>query len=418
MTTNTMKKNGKKLLAVMMMAGVLGMTSLPLGAPKAEAYLVSSQQERVFGGWMTEKYEKKHGTYASDYVTDIMDNIVAHNRDKLNYEDGSHARYLFPVKVSRENQENAFTFAGGQIYITEKMINRFQEGDASYNPANLYAASSTANVLGHEAGHWANCDMLKTMDQFLTQNFIYQFIPIPSNAVFLANLGANAMTILSTRQLSFDSEAGADASGMEFIKNVPEYSVGSPIPMYRRWMSWGEATGFDNYMKPHSTDELRLDRVREAIRKDSDGHVLVSRDGELNYDTRDFLGTGYVPKNSYASAAARTTYLAGQIATSIERGRWAPENLALAKESTYLKGGRANKTVMYVKDSSGRPFKYLGNFDIPYEKATSGNTSKMTQSEKQEYETIQAIRKLTLGVHGPSLKAKLRKLEKQNKTNG
>lgn len=295
------------------------------------------------------------------WLKQIEDWLIAANPDKLNYNDGKHDRWLEPAYFTPGEYGNANVYSnGGDIIYTDGEYrlasNRGME-DESFDPdkwtaRETYELNTNSNIaadLAHECSH------------FIHRDSTVKLSPKESCAI----------------------ELRADIEGMQLMDKVPRYSMGSMITMEKRSYIRGNKQD-ENY----PTSEERLDNEIAYLEKISGGRVKLDRNLRLTLDGKLLFGTGYMPDSEDATHMERTAYLAGQIASCIQRGTWSPDNVYITKEKEFAgsEQGRQDKTVLVVAtDKTGRAIdKVLGIMDYDSDKPKT----ELTTEEKEELKIV------------------------------
>ena len=100
------------------------------------------------------------------------------------------------------------------------------------------------------------------------------------------------------------------------------------------------------------------------------GEIPPMRWGILNDDGGYFYCITYTRE--------RTEYLAGQIASCIQKGIWMKSHLAFMKERSYFPNGRYGWTLLIAygsSDHTGKPVKILGSFQTNMDEKAGKNYS-------------------------------------------
>ena len=135
--------------------------------------------------------------------------------------------------------------------------------------------------------------------------------------------------------------------------------------------------------------------AQRVIHETSGGRVTLDDAGRLYLDGKLVFGSGKMNWTSDASAEERTAYLAGQIATTMQKGCWHYRNLGPMRESEYLPGRNAspNRTLLVAcaqqgnREGYGKVIKVLGSFDYPLGRADKDLTYAQ-QRAKAELEAV------------------------------
>ena len=352
----------KKLCGIAVVALLAGgMVTIPYVAfPQyAEAAkFISPDEERLAGQNYIASEKKEHSLTKlapNTYLGNVMDKIIKANPDKLNYDDGKHDRWVSAPYLSDDIDQSNAASAGGYFVITGKKVilsSLYDDGEhlatersIEKAPNNIYLFSSFATDIAHELAHFANKDSMLDND----------------------------------KRDVFKLELRTDEDGMRLLDKVPEYSIGSFVSnlFHERRLSY-----VSDDKDRHPTWKQYQDADRAYIEKISKGRVKLDEDSRLTLDGKLFMGTGYMPSSEYSDYRERTAYLAGQIASCIQRGIWKRTNLAHNRESRFFAGGNPQKTTLAVWENQvkGGPVKFLGTFDSS-EDSIKGHRSAKEQQE-------------------------------------
>ncbi len=416
--TITIMQDLKKILAALL--SIVTIAAIPvfeLEPATAEAHMLSSKQERSIGDKIYRKHTKDHYIEVpseTDIVSIAQKRLVECNPDRLNMNDGKHKRWLYPTVIDRsETYPNAYMYPGGRsvIFYTNVDIetiydkhDNFRDDDYRPTSADYYTSNSNvAAVLAHEYGHWANADFLRSADRHMGIAVALSCIPIPVGAVVGAHIATAGGNVLLNRQESFNAEAGADQAALELLANVPEYSMGSFISSFTRYKKYlksnnmtDKTTNFKDFVAAHSHNDTRMQRACDYMKKISNGRVELDINSRLKVDGKPVGIDGLLMDTKLADGKERTAFIAGQIATCIQKGIWDHHHLVITRESDYLPdNGSYWRTVLFACETpgrdhgSGRIIKVLGTFDCDIDSINSnGRLSKDKQRAVDELRSI------------------------------
>lgn len=363
-----------KKMAAMVMAACFAMSGVTAAgyafAPsQAEAKMASPEQERKWAKKAQEDDAKKYRIEQSEPgspLRHIQDQLIKYNSDRLNYDDGKHDRWLEPVWLGFGDIPTTGWSQGGYVMIPNQTVmlanglsGVIHHQENVNNDYNIYNNSNIASTLAHEFAHFANND------------------------------SRNKATASSKG--SIECEYRADETGRQFMANVPEYSMMSGILHYASaWNGYDKNLGYQT----HPSDPDRFHAFLDALKKSSNGRVSLDREYRLTVDGKLFMGTGYMPISDEADKQARTVYLAGQIATCIQKGIWNRDYIAHRAENKIFADGRPDKVVLAMWDNPqivGAPKKILGTFDFDERKPKI----ERSELEQTEVDTLNYIMDLT-----------------------
>lgn len=277
----------------------------------AQAHFLSYDEEYEIGKQAIDQYRQQYSTYHDDKVDKIMNFLIEANPQK-------DVRKFREIEVSNVNVINAYSFPAGWIVVTKKMVNFCDGGEDD---------SILAFIIGHEYGHFINEDFLRKYDKQFGTNLLFQIGAAFSNynetidGAIIANLAQDYITQLNSRQMSFRTEQQADEKAFDLLMSFTKISTGGGAVFFSRCMEEDQINGIkDSFAYPHSKPEVRLKRILERMKKESNGRVEFKQ-GKLYIDG---METGILPpsKDGKLTGIERTYILAGNIAKAISYGFW------------------------------------------------------------------------------------------------
>ncbi|MGE0200756.1 MAG: M48 family metallopeptidase [Candidatus Melainabacteria bacterium] len=157
------------------------------------------------------------------------------------------------VDVSPDKDINAFALPGGHIQFNQGLL-RLADSD-----------EEVAYVLGHELGHFAHRDHLRSMGRGLLLGLLAGAAGIGSQD--LGNMTAGILN-LSERQFSRDQEAAADAFGLDLLSQTYG-GVDGAIRFHQHLLALRDdpVTRALSFAATHPSDEERLAKIRTMIRR-------------------------------------------------------------------------------------------------------------------------------------------------------
>ncbi len=339
---------------------------MSVAAPaRAEAYLMSSNQERNVGIRAANTFEEEHACSYNPILDNIQKRLMKYNPGEIWFQEnrGSSTRWVERIRYAKTGKVNAVCFPGGRIYVYDGMMNDLSIVDAdgqnysARNPwqeKNIYQMASLAQVIGHEHGHWANEDFLQADSSQRWLAAAGALIPGVNIWATLASMsGTKLVQMFTARQMSFDDERDADAAGIHYTENVPEYSIGgAAMYQYRHINFYGSegSPSWENWIQPHSNSEKRLERALHYMEETSNGF--------FRWEGLDLYQEGQkwpdMPFNSRDDVhyMDRKFYVIGQLATTIKFRTCSLSNLKYYREDEVFPGGSRNRTVL-VMDGAG-----------------------------------------------------------------
>ena len=129
----------------------------------SEAYVISDEAEHIYGNYIEDEYANGVRSWNNDFIYRIQKELVEMNPTTLNFKDGVHSRYLYPIKESSVNEVDAVTLPSGRIFLSTQMIDyvmtipSIEKIDyhnlAAYNEESFWQYSMLAAVIAHDASH-------------------------------------------------------------------------------------------------------------------------------------------------------------------------------------------------------------------------------------------------------------------------
>jgi hypothetical protein len=336
------------------------------------AHYYDSLTELQIGYAAANEYKQKYHTYyAYDVgqtdITDIQEHIVNSNPDHLSFfNDRKHKRHLDRIQVSTEPTVNGFSFPGGFTFITKDMIDMINTvRDDGYTDmdhmrnnkrVNIYNNGTIAFVMAHEFAHFANEDYLRKTDKQMTTDILFSVFGGTGDVTksMIEDQAHTLITDLNTKQMSLRTEEQADSTGLKFIDKTSLYSIGNAAIFFHRLEALqSRQKVVKDKSNPHSSTELRLQRVLDQIKDDSKGRIEIKND-RLFVDGKLFMGTGLLPAKDNVTALDRTYYVAGQLATLIKYDLLKKEKMFLTTPGESWKADR-NYRIIIVGEAKPIP---------------------------------------------------------------
>ena len=167
------------------------------------------------------------------------------------------SKYRFQFHVLADpNTVNAFALPGGQIFITEGLIRRFDRDPKLFE-------AELAGVLGHEIGHVVHRHSAVHMaNEELTQDLI-QSVVVGAGSMSGAQMAAAVGQMINLKYGRND-ELESDASGVKYMCA----SGYNPRAMIRVMQILKEASGGHNvpeFQSSHPSPENRIEHLEEKI---------------------------------------------------------------------------------------------------------------------------------------------------------
>ena len=310
----------------------------------AEASLYGATYDREIreGKRRINKYKEEYGAEQltkDDPVFKIQENIVKCNPDKLSFTDHRKRHWVEPAYMTTYGWPDwgGESVGGPYIILDSLTISNLGERKLEHSEEVLYS-STVASLIAHECGHIINHDVR-----------LRRLIEMPFS------------------RPSVSTEARADDTGMDLLNNVPEYSIGSFL--------WVRDATPD---RKHPTAQASVNQVIKKIKDLSGGRVILDKNGRLTFDGKIFMKTGYMSAKNDELSQKRTEYLAGQIASCINKGIWKKSHLATMPERFYFPEGRDGWTILAAfasSDCTGKPVKLLGSFHTTLDKKPGNRDS-------------------------------------------
>ena len=317
----------------------LATVSLPVGISEARFNGISASSEKFHAKEILEDFysdEKIESIFVDDDIFRIQKEVVDANPQALWFEDGIHDYFLHPVLVLnyKEKIDKAQNIPDGYILISNgrlSLINRKKSNAVE----NIYNNSKLAFILAHEMGHWHNVEPLsKTHVQS-------RYFEVKADRTAIQFLG----------NTNFHGYGGAL---MNFSKKASKEKVPSDMDVENDMKS------LDN-TSSHPSDAIRFHFAKEALEKASMNRIKANVNGEIYIDGEKIDAPLLVDE---VSSVERSFYVAGQIASAIERDLWKQENIRIVEQDSIFHNG-SKKLAMIIVD--GDSWKLIDKFNTTVE---------------------------------------------------
>ncbi|WP_027407239.1 M48 family metalloprotease [Anaerovibrio sp. RM50] len=374
----------KKIIACFM---ALALVASLFTANVSEAYVISDETEHLYGNYIEDEYANGVRSWHNDFIYAIQKELVEMNPTTLNFNDGVHSRYLYPIKESSVNEVDAVTLPSGRIFLSTQMIDftmtipSIEKIDyhnlCNYSPDSLYQYSMLAAVIAHEASHWYNRDFQRKIDALYGERGLKELLGSDWDSPSAQNLAALMTDIAYNKtapnaRFSVEGEYLADKQAVSFLNNSTRFSPGSLVSfLYRldkhekRYDLKGVNVVVADDYNPHPDTLERIRRLEKQISEHSYGRVTFSNQ-KFYLDGKPFMGTGIIEGNDRVSTIDRTYYVAGQIADIIHNGELGSGKFAFTEVYTSDNIHNADIEDLYLTCADGdtRYFKVIDRLKI------------------------------------------------------
>ncbi len=353
----------------------------------SEAYVISDDAEHIYGNYIEDEYANGVRSWDNPLLSRIQKELVEMNPTTLNFKDGAHSRYLYPIKESSVNEVDAVTLPSGRIFLSTQMIDyvmtipSIEKIDyhnlAAYNEESFWQYSMLAAVIAHETSHWYNRDFQRKIDELYGEAGLKKLLgsdwnnPSSDNILALMTDIAYNQTAKNA-QFSVAGEYLADKQALTFLNNSTKFSPGSLVSfLYRldkhekRYDLKGVDIAVENEYNPHPDTLERIRRLEKLISEHSNGRVTFNNQ-KFYLDGQPFMGTGVIKGNDRVSTIDRTYFVAGQIADIIHNGELGSGKFAFTEVYTTDNIHNADIKDIYLTCADGdtRYFKVIDRLKI------------------------------------------------------
>ncbi|GAC1495271.1 MAG: hypothetical protein NVS1B2_13410 [Vulcanimicrobiaceae bacterium] len=212
--------------------------------------------------------------------------------------------YPFHFILVHEKQPNAFAVPGGNVYVTDALINFVQNKE------------ELAGVLCHETAHDIHHDVLNNMQKDQTTGTIIGIVGAITglDRSGIGRLGENLAYTLQTSNFSRSVERSADSKGAVTCAQAG-YNPWGMVWLFQNFEK-ANTGGSMEALSDHPTDEHRIADLKQEFAANPRLFGRFSSDIATGTPVKS-SATGYAPaSHAYASAAHRRTHHAAYHAAS------------------------------------------------------------------------------------------------------
>lgn len=347
--------------------------------------------------------------YEEELFTKMLDQFVEANSTRLRrYSDGSQ-RGIPHVYIMSNQMNNSYTSMGGDIIFSKDWISKLLYNKATgavekIGQPSLYRQSALVAVLGHECSHWYHADGIGDLNRVFSRDeeAKSQAARLIRDNDFNALLALHEKTlgkadtdfIESYQRYSMNKEDRADIEGLEFVNMDWRYSMGG-MAMFLKASNDNGLGAQSRDVNEHKSASVRYQAVINHISKMSNGRVVI-KDDLLYLDGKKFMGTGLLPARKDVTAYDRTMFVAGQLASSINRGFGLPSDKdgICAVEEDMIRNMFNNKSLLFARDGRTKKLndsKAIDEFSLPLgrlSKLVEGTATPINDEERAVTEII------------------------------
>ncbi|MFP4054221.1 MAG: M48 family metalloprotease [Phycisphaerae bacterium] len=254
----------QRRLMVLLMAAMLGISSLMVGCGDNGFQLISREQEIAMGEEAAPKFKEEFGGEVEDealqqYVRGVGQSVAAKADRPMPYE----------FTLVRSDTPNAFALPGGKIFITAGLMSYME------NERELAA------VLAHEVAHVVHRHNVDRLKQQMGASVLLEVAKIAIGPEHAETAGAvgNLVANMTLLKYSRDDEYEADRRGVSIMERAGYNPWGMVELLETLKALSGEGGGtFNEMFQTHPLPENRIDKARELVRDDYESYSAQSAD--------------------------------------------------------------------------------------------------------------------------------------------
>ena len=230
----------------------LTMTTILAALAVAPAGAADSQEQQIGAQVYAQLQQKGEIIARPNAMYSILDPIATHIKSVAD------AQYDYPFHfiLVHEKQPNAFAVPGGNVYVTDSLINFVQNKE------------ELAGVLCHETSHDIHHDVVNNMQKDQTTGTIIGIVGALTglDRSGFGQLGENLAYTLQTNNFSREVEHSADAKGAVTCAQAG-YNPWGMIWLFQNFEK-ASTGGSMEALSDHPTDEHRIEDLRREFAAD------------------------------------------------------------------------------------------------------------------------------------------------------
>jgi|GEM_PF-5878177 len=244
----------------------------------------------------------------------------------------------YQVRVIKDKAINAFTYPGGQIFVTEALMRQAATND------------ELAFVIGHEIGHTENYHIVNAVERsLLTGLLTYTLF---RNDQDLGSIVGTVVQVSMSRGYGFKNEHQADYAGFRLATQAGYNPAGGAVFFHELQEKYGDGSqSIANFVSPHPKNSVRIDNQLAYLKDFSGKRITIE-----------------LPKTKEQKAAA--IYIDNQLAltiqaahdnwSAVQRAEWVAGRLSallhhdqnLIPDGFSLKTNENGDTVIYYNETN------------------------------------------------------------------
>ncbi len=240
--------NNRQLLTLFFLFGsfLVGLIIISFIILNQLIYLIPVSIEEKIGSLIASQFDnKKELSQTSIKLNQLLDNI------EISLPDENNIKRDYKVIYIPENTVNALAIPGNKIIIYEGLLKE------------LNSENELVMILGHEVGHFAHRDHLRSLGNVLLFKLIISYF---LGNIDILNSGVDLANVIVNSQYSQSQETKADEFGLDVL-NAYYGHVGGAIALFEIFKNQEKNSLPISFLSSHPLPQKRINHLQKVIKQ-------------------------------------------------------------------------------------------------------------------------------------------------------